>query len=71
MIVEALKRENGFFIPVNEELCGIQNDRIILEIRIVRQNEKTDEIDRFGMRTNCSVSANLSETLRIFKTLRV
>lgn len=43
MRVEALKTENGFFIPVNEELGSIQDDRIILEIRVVRQGETEND----------------------------
>lgn len=39
MRVEALKTENGFFIPIKGELRNIRQERIILEIEIVNENE--------------------------------
>ncbi len=36
MRVEALRREGGFFIPINDELRIISQDRIIFDIQIVR-----------------------------------
>ncbi|MCP4349077.1 MAG: hypothetical protein GY795_26655 [Desulfobacterales bacterium] len=39
MRVEALKTENGFFIPIIGELRNVRQDRIILDIKIVNENE--------------------------------
>lgn len=36
MRVEAVRREDGFFIPINDELKVIARDRIFLDIEIVR-----------------------------------
>lgn len=43
MIVEAVKTENGFIIPLTHELRNIKNDRIVLDVKIVKQ-EKEEEI---------------------------
>ena len=56
MRVEALKTENGFFIPVNEALRHIRQDRILLEIEIIGQDEKRDDIDRFFDQYNFDLS---------------
>ena len=36
MRVQALRTEGGFFIPINEALKDIRQDRIVLEIRVIR-----------------------------------
>jgi len=45
MRVEALRTENGFLIPANKVLENIRQERILLEIEIIRQDE--DELDQF------------------------
>ncbi len=50
MRVEALRTENGFFIPINEELRNVRQDRIILEIKIINNENEScglSETDNF------------------------
>ncbi|QTA86147.1 hypothetical protein [Desulfonema magnum] len=36
MRVEAVRKEGGFFIPINDELKAVAHDRIFLDMEIVR-----------------------------------
>ena len=43
MRVQALRTEGGFFIPINEALKDIEQDRIILEIKVIRSSPESSE----------------------------
>jgi hypothetical protein len=47
MRVEAVRREGGFFIPLNEELKFVSQDRIILDIEIVKPGGFWDALTAF------------------------
>jgi len=51
MRIEAVRREGGFFIPVNDELKIIAQDRIVLDIEIVRP-EREEWPDFFSRATS-------------------
>lgn len=40
MKVQAVRKEGGFFIPITDELRMINQDRIVLEIKILEPDEK-------------------------------
>jgi len=43
MRVEALKKENGFFIPFTEELKNITSQKVMLEIKIIQQKKSEEK----------------------------
>ena len=45
MHVEAIKVENGFLIPFVERLQDIKQEKVLLDITVLKQGE--DDIDRF------------------------
>jgi len=42
MKLEAIKTENGFFIPMNDILSRIREKKIVVEFQIVESYEKND-----------------------------
>ena len=42
MIVEAIKKDDGFYIPFTDELSKVKADRVLLKVEILNETKEID-----------------------------